>query len=59
MTEQSQWLREQIEDLALRQSQFTDRAFWLALSRLVQEQGRRQEQLEGEIDGRTWRPDRW
>lgn len=59
MTEQSQWLREQIEDLEVRQSQFTDRAFWLALSRLVQEQGRRQEQLEGEIDGRTWRPDRW
>ena len=59
MTEQSQWLCEQIEDLAVRQSQFTDRAFWLALSRLVQEQGRRQEQLEGEIDGRTWRPDRW
>ena len=59
MTEQSQWLREQIEDLAVRQPQFTDRAFWLALSRLVQEQGRRQEQLEGEIDGRTWRPDRW
>ena len=59
MTEQSQWLREQIEGLAVRQSQFTDRACWLALSRLVQEQGRRQEQLEGEIDGRTWRPNRW
>ncbi|MFD1549388.1 hypothetical protein [Levilactobacillus fuyuanensis] len=59
MTEQSAWLRQQIDQLANQQSKFTDRAFWLALKRVVAEQDRRSEQLGGEVDGRTWRPDRW
>jgi len=58
MTE-NQWLHDQITQLAQQQPQFTDRAFWLALADLVQEQDRRSDQLQGEIDGRTWRPDRW
>ncbi|WP_125580883.1 hypothetical protein [Levilactobacillus cerevisiae] len=59
MTEQTQWLQTQIEKLAEEQGKFTDRAFWLALEALVGEQARRHDQLSGEVDGRTWRPDRW
>lgn len=54
-----QWLHEQLQQVARLQPQFTDRAFWLALDHLVTEQDQRREQLQGEIDGRTWRPDRW
>lgn len=54
-----QWLHDQLQHLARLQPRFTDRAFWLALDRLVAEQDQRREQLQGEIDGRTWRPDRW
>ena len=53
------WLHQQIKDLAQRQPQFTDRAFWVALDQLIAEQAQRRDQLQGEIDGRTWRPDRW
>lgn len=59
MTEQAQWLEMQIEKLAEQQEKFTDRAFWLALREMVREQERRHTQLGGEVDGRTWRPDRW
>ncbi|AYM02494.1 hypothetical protein [Levilactobacillus yiduensis] len=59
MTEQSQWLQLQIDKLAEQQSKFTDRAFWLALKKMVREQDRRNDQLSGEVDGRTWRPDKW
>ena len=41
MTEQSAWLRQQIDQLASQQSKFTDRAFWLALKQVVAEQDRR------------------
>ena len=59
MTEQSQWLQLQIDKLAEQQTKFTDRAFWLALKEMVREQDRRNDQLSGEDDGRTWRPDKW
>ncbi|MFD1454651.1 hypothetical protein ACFQ44_03005 [Levilactobacillus lanxiensis] len=59
MTEHAQWLQLQIDKLAEQQGKFTDRAFWLALAELVREQERRSDQLCGEVDGRTWRPDRW
>ncbi|MFC6290817.1 hypothetical protein [Levilactobacillus angrenensis] len=59
MTEQSQWLQLQIDKLAEQQTKFTDRAFWLALKEMVREQDRRNDQLSGEVDGRTWRPDKW
>ncbi|AKP65032.1 hypothetical protein FC99_GL001284 [Levilactobacillus koreensis JCM 16448] len=59
MTEQAEWLHTQIETLASQQAQFTNRAFWLALDKLVAEQDRRNDQLQGEVDGRSWRPDRW
>lgn len=54
-----EWLDQQITQLAQQQTQFTDRAFWLALKRVVHEQSQRKTQRQGEIDGRTWRPDRW
>ncbi|MDT6981279.1 hypothetical protein [Levilactobacillus zymae] len=59
MTDNQAWLHQQIQALAQHQSRFTDRAFWVALAQLVDEQARRQDQLQGEIDGRTWRPDKW
>ncbi|KRN03322.1 hypothetical protein FD13_GL000105 [Levilactobacillus senmaizukei DSM 21775 = NBRC 103853] len=59
MTEETKWLTEQLDRLAQQQPDFTNRAFWLALERVVAEQDRRTEQLGGEVDGRTWSPDRW
>ncbi|MCH5464642.1 hypothetical protein [Levilactobacillus tujiorum] len=59
MTEQSEWLRQQIDQLAGQQEKFTERAFWLALKKVTAEQERRSDQLSGEVDGRTWRPDHW
>lgn len=58
MTDQ-EWLHQQLQTLAAQQPQFTDRAFWLALDQVVREQAQRHDQLQGEVDGRAWRPDRW
>jgi len=60
MTEEdTAWLHQAIQKLASRQAKFTDRAFWLALDEVVREQDQRHDQLGGEVDGRTWSPDRW
>ncbi|CAJ1229240.1 hypothetical protein LZY01_07000 [Levilactobacillus zymae] len=59
MTDNQAWLHQQLQALAQHQAKFTDRAFWVALDHLAAEQARRQDQLQGEIDGRTWRPDKW
>lgn len=59
MADNQEWLHQQIQQVAQQQAKFTDRAFWVALDHLVHEQTQRQDQLQGEIDGRTWRPDRW
>ncbi|AMV60625.1 Hypothetical protein ADU72_1268 [Pediococcus damnosus] len=53
------WVEKQLKELIKTSKQYEDRAFYLALSDLVQEQQKRLTQSQGEVDGRTWNPSKW
>ncbi|MGY3749087.1 hypothetical protein [Vagococcus acidifermentans] len=58
MTQQD-WLYAQIASLEASSQQYEDRAFFQELREIVQEQYKRIEQAEGEIDGTIWSPRNW
>lgn len=58
MSEQ-QWLIDQLRNLSDSSTRFKDRALFYATIQLVEEQQRRIEAAEGEIDGRSWDPSDW
>ncbi|GAT17782.1 hypothetical protein [Secundilactobacillus silagei] len=58
MAEQT-WAAQQLFALAAKTPQFKERALYLALAELSEEQQRRIQLAQDELDGRTWNPSRW
>ncbi|WP_173021268.1 hypothetical protein [Secundilactobacillus folii] len=58
MAEQT-WATQQLLALAAQTPQFKERALYLALAELSEEQQRRLKQAQGELDGRMWNPSKW
>ena len=58
MAEQT-WATQQLLTLATQTPQFKEKALYLALAELTEEQQRRIDLAQGELDGRTWKPSRW
>ncbi|KRO15515.1 hypothetical protein [Lacticaseibacillus saniviri] len=59
MNDLENWLHEQVADLEKQAKSYPDQAFYHELNRFIQEQQKRLEQAEGEIDGRTWNHEQW
>ncbi|WP_119326462.1 hypothetical protein [Companilactobacillus musae] len=53
------WLSKQIETLSDKQKAYENRAFLVAMNKVVNEQNKRLEQLKGEVDGRLWNHEQW
>lgn len=53
------WLEEKIADMSKKQTAYENRAFLVAMKRVVLEQNNRSEQLKGEVDGRLWNHEQW
>lgn len=57
--EQKEWMLSQIKDLQQKSTDYRQIALFQALEKLIQEQYKRMEQAQGEIDGRMWSPNKW
>ncbi|KRL40493.1 MAG: hypothetical protein ABF483_00055 [Liquorilactobacillus nagelii] len=57
--ETEKWLFDQLTALQKSSVRYQDRAFYIALADLADQQQQRLEQAEGEIDGRLWQPANW
>ena len=55
----NEWVEAQLKELSKMSKQYEERAFYLALLDLVEEQQKRLIQSQGEVDGRTWNPSKW
>ncbi|CAJ1178605.1 hypothetical protein [Companilactobacillus nantensis] len=53
------WLEKKVADMAQKQTAYENRAFLIAMKKVVQEQNKRSEQLKGEVDGRLWNHEQW
>lgn len=59
MDETGIWLAKEIEKMATKQTAYENRAFLTAMKKVVNEQNKRTEQLQGEVDGRLWNHEQW
>lgn len=57
--EQRDWMLTQIEYLQEKSSDYRQIALYQEFAKLINEQYKRIEQAEGEIDGRAWSPKEW
>ncbi|MFT8949103.1 MAG: hypothetical protein ABGA11_01955 [Liquorilactobacillus hordei] len=55
----SEWLTAEVSKLATKEEDYKKRAFFEYLTELCEEQGKRIEQAESELDGRLWNPQKW
>jgi hypothetical protein len=55
----TKWLQQQISELKQDETSFKMRSYLDGILSLAQEQEKRIQQSQDEIDGRTWSPDRW
>ena len=53
------WLSQQVDNLSKKQQAYENRAFLIAMKKVIEEQNRRSEQLKGEVDGRLWNHEQW
>ncbi|KRM69890.1 hypothetical protein [Apilactobacillus ozensis] len=58
MTDKS-WFDKEVDKLKLDEVSFTTRSILERTKFLVREQDKRIQQLQDELDGRTWSPDKW
>lgn len=59
MDETGIWLSKQVDDLSKKQTAYENRAFLIAMKKVIEEQNKRSEQLKGEVDGRLWNHEQW
>lgn len=58
MTENN-WLIDEIKQVASESTSYEEKAYFQELEKLVNEQYKRIEQAEGELDGSLWSPRKW
>lgn len=59
MDDQEKWVIEQLEILFKESREYKQKALLLATKEIIQEQEKRKEQLQGELDGTLWSPGNW
>ena len=59
LANQNLWLIEQVKALSKTQPEYQDRAFLLALQKVIKEQQKRTDQIQSELDGRLWNHNNW
>ncbi|MGX6962913.1 hypothetical protein [Vagococcus xieshaowenii] len=59
MKEEQNWLLTEIDALLTQVTSYEEKALYLSLKKLVNEQYNRLEQLEGQLDGTLWSPKEW
>ncbi|MFO8069000.1 MAG: hypothetical protein R6U02_03305 [Alkalibacterium sp.] len=57
--EDKQWLMNQLEKLSEESQDYKQKALLQATKALLEEQEKRKEQLQGELDGTLWSPGNW
>ncbi|MER2064630.1 MAG: hypothetical protein ABS873_08245 [Alkalibacterium sp.] len=57
--EENQWLVKQLEQLESDSRDYRQKALLQATISLLEEQEKRREQLQGELDGTLWSPGNW
>ncbi|MDN6195270.1 MAG: hypothetical protein L0J48_03050 [Alkalibacterium sp.] len=57
--EDNQWLKAQLEQLESESQDYKQKALLQATVALLLEQEKREEQLQGELDGTLWSPGNW
>jgi len=57
--EDNQWLMDQLEKLTVKSQDYKQKALLQAARELLEEQEKRREQLQGELDGTLWSPGKW
>ncbi|UJF16184.1 hypothetical protein LZ578_03365 [Jeotgalibaca sp. MA1X17-3] len=57
--EHEEWMKQQIKELERKSSDYRQKALYQEFLKLIEEQYKRIEQTEGEIDGRMWSPKEW
>ena len=57
--EDNQWLMDQLEQLTVKSQDYKQKALLQAARELLEEQEKRREQLQGELDGTLWSPGKW
>lgn len=53
------WLSKELSNLADKQKAYENRAFLVAMKKVVEEQNDRMKLLQGEVDGRLWNHEQW
>lgn len=53
------WLSKELSKLADKQKAYENRAFLVAMKKVVKEQNDRMKLLQGEVDGRLWNHEQW
>lgn len=57
--EENEWLRKQLKQLESDSRDYRQKALLQATIALLEEQEKRREQLQGELDGTLWSPGNW
>ncbi|WP_080147172.1 hypothetical protein [Marinilactibacillus piezotolerans] len=57
--EDKQWMLAQLTDLFHKSRDYKQKALLMAAKELIEEQEKRKEQLQGELDGTLWNPGNW
>lgn len=57
--EHEEWMKQQIKELERKSTDYRQKALYQEFLKLIEEQYKRIEQTEGEIDGRMWSPQEW
>ncbi len=59
MASQNEWLNQQIEEMKKDETSFKLLSFLDGIKDINQEQQKRLQQAQDELDGRMWSPDKW
>ncbi|WP_220729289.1 hypothetical protein [Apilactobacillus zhangqiuensis] len=59
MASQNEWLNQQIEEMKKYETSFKLLSFLDGIKDINQEQQKRLQQAQDELDGRMWSPDKW
>lgn len=59
MDEQKEWVIQELDRLFQDSQDYKQKALLLAANKLIKEQEKRKEQLQGELDGTLWSPGNW